>query len=657
MSAPEPGEHKNGQDSSGKTSPISTASSNTMVERNIACEQDDTADKHAIVIDIDPHTRVPRDGMRFRKPLVEDLLKKGPAGIMSDSHDHRPAIRWIHLRSNVMAWIEDLMSKICEERHISMPENPSDRPTTPTTLNPLLRKDLWSHLFHGKASDQIQTRFMGPVCTPFSIDIDDEHSDSSGGTTRGPRDNLVMYLPYMNWESAASWDQRQTLMNDIRANRRCTPQADTNLIRDYLHHKSAPLHDRRTLDQAYFHDFGMTRSLPQYDQVMHRFTRDMSSEQEAKLIVIDQLWLWVIRGAGSNEDDDGHFHPDLVITAFPGRFNGEYDSADIFHGIIGHLERGLDPPLRNANDLVSAIVEHCTGVFFQRQLESDKWFLEFFAAAIGAVRDKQKSAFSDFCHTSQELERLQARQASLVEVSRKLEDSTFSITVETELFRQAKDIIDELGCIDYILSRQCDMTNALTRSQKSRSLKTVSEMVKERREAWSAVNDTAKLAVEEIKTQMDLKQKQSSLIETRTSRYQVEDSARHGRIMLLFTVVTIIFLPMSFLATWFGMNLKGGADDNGQLSLGIIAAVVFPLSLLIAFIALAFAFSERLRDRAAAVFERIIDSTIGALGIHGSRSGIRPRRDLERPPRWDVRLRRLTELSAQDEEEGCVQTV
>ena len=601
--------------------------------------------------------------MVFRKPTIDDLLHRGPARIMNEVKQHKAGVRWIHMRSNCMSWVETLMERICEERNIHMADNISNKPSSPIKINPLLRKDLWAHLFHGKATDQIQSRFMGPTCTPFSVDMDDEQSDSANDSFHGPLDNLVMYLPYLNWESVEAWHERQGLVRSVtepqpgNQDANVVNQADRELVQEFLIHDS-PLHDRRTLHQAYYHDFVMTRALPDYNQVMQRFTSRMNSKDGPKLLVVDQLWLWIIKGKGSTgEGEEENPNPDLVITAFSGRFNGLPDSADVYHGIIEHLERGIEPPLRNTNDLVSVIVEHCTGVFFQRQLESDKWFLEFFAAAIGSIREEQKSAFSEFRQTSNQLEDLQACQASLIELSRKLEDPAFSISIETSLFSQIKDIIDELDCVDYILNRQEEVVRALTRTQKtqkSRSLRTVSDIVTERRKTWHGISLTARVAYNEIQAQMDLKQKQSSLAEARTSRYQVEDSARHGRIMLLFTVVTIVFLPMSFLATWFGMNIKGGEDNSGQLQLSFIALVIFPVSIIIAGVALAFAFSQRLRDWLAGLVERGIDKTLDILGIHGSPGGqtmrSNPRRDLGRPPRWDVRMRRLTQTGLDETE-------
>lgn len=85
--------------------------------------------------------------------------------------------------------------------------------------------------------------------------------------------------------------------------------------------------------------------------------------------------------------------------------------------------------------------------------------------------------------------------------------------------------------------------------------------------------------------QMDLKQKQANVSEARSSRKQAEAMARQGRIILPITVVTIIFLPISFRATWFGMNANS-MTEGGKLGAGFTAAIVFPISITIAPLAL-----------------------------------------------------------------------
>jgi uncharacterized coiled-coil DUF342 family protein len=135
-------------------------------------------------------------------------------------------------------------------------------------------------------------------------------------------------------------------------------------------------------------------------------------------------------------------------------------------------------------------------------------------------RYSQKLAFDNFCLMSRELKELEDQEASLAEIARKLENTAFSISVETSLVKNIKDIIDELTCIDYILHRQKDVVASLSRSQNSRSLKIVSEIVKERRDTWASVAKTAHVAYDEIRSQMDVKQKQANLSETRSSRHQ-----------------------------------------------------------------------------------------------------------------------------------------
>ncbi|KAF7512225.1 hypothetical protein GJ744_002387 [Endocarpon pusillum] len=567
-------------------------STESTVRSNDACKPDDTTIKHATIVDIDVQTAKPREGLTFQRPLVKDLTRRGPAQIMNGAKQHKVSLRWVHLRANCMSWIEELMARVCEERGMAVPESSENSPMK----NPLLRKDLWADLFHGKASDQIQSRFMGPTCIQFSSNLEDEMSDTNG-STGGSRDNLVLYLPFLHWESYDAWREREDLTRSISANKPGKPQPDRDFVAEYLHHGTAPFHDRRSLHQAYYHDFGLTRPLPQYKQVMQSFT-SQTHPDSVKMMVVDQLWLWVIKGTGLSEEGS---QPDLVVTAFPDRFNGVYDSANVYNSIIEHLERGLQPPLRTANNLVAAILEHCTGVFFQRQLEHDKWFVEFFAAAIGAVRNRQKLAFSDFCLKSRELKDLEDQEASLAETVGKLEDAAFSISVETSLVQDIKDIIDELSCVDYILHRQQDVVASLLRSQNSRSLKTIGEMVKERRDTWASIAKTAHVAYDEIQTQMD-----------------AQESARYGRTVLLLTVVTIIFLPMSFLATWFGMNVKD--PDAGNLPLYQIAAIVFPISIAIALFALVVAFSEKLRDFIVAGVRDVLDFVLGTLGINRSRN-------------------------------------
>ena len=97
---------------------------------------------------------------------------------------------------------------------------------------------------------------------------------------------------------------------------------------------------------------------------------------------------------------------------------------------------------------------------------------------------------------------------------------------------------------------------------------------------------------------------------------------------------------MSFLATWFGMNIKD--PDAGSLTLNQIAAIIFPISMAIALFALIVAFSERLRSFVVEVVENVLDFVLETTGINRSRS--RRRRQKRRRSRRRQQRQEVTEL-------------
>jgi Mg2+ and Co2+ transporter CorA len=145
----------------------------------------------------------------------------------------------------------------------------------------------------------------------------------------------------------------------------------------------------------------------------------------------------------------------------------------------------------------------------------------------------------------------------------------------------------------------------------SKSIRHVCQIVKERRNAWAGARESARQTYAELRDQIDLKQKAANVSEARAA-------ARHGRVVLLITVVTIIFLPLSFLTSWFGMNSKD-LNEGGKLRQGFIAVIIFPISIVIALFAFALAFSEALRNFIVGLFENVLGLISGHIGIYTSR--------------------------------------
>lgn len=295
-----------------------------------------------------------------------------------------------------------------------------------------------------------------------------------------------------------------------------------------------------------------------------------------KMMMVDQLWLWIL------EDN-------FIVTAFP---EGEKEGsrADVLQSITRELGPALeDRSIKSVNGLVFLIVSKCTGVFHQRNIPADLEFFQFFADAIGTAKNKQFRAFHRFRKTSA------AMEADMDGSAEDL-DSLFTIDEEITLIAEVKTIINDLHKIDFVIGQQQDVLRSLEKCSKaSRSVRDLCETIEHRRNAWAGMADTANKTYESLRDLMDLKQRQANVWEARIARNQVEVTARHGRSIMLFTIVTIIFLPMSVLATIFGINVKQW-NSGSDLGLGMVFAILFPVSLIIAVLALVLAFNETLRE-------------------------------------------------------------
>lgn len=101
----------------------------------------------------------------------------------------------------------------------------------------------------------------------------------------------------------------------------------------------------------------------------------------------------------------------------------------------------------------------------------------------------------------------------------------------------------------------------------------------------SHVTDTSQL-----KDLLTLKQQQAGVIEAREAVKQATETLKQGRSIMLFTVVTIVFLPLGFCATVFGMNTK--EFNDGSLTLHEEFYYMFPISISIILFSFVMAFSS-----------------------------------------------------------------
>ncbi|KAK0638992.1 hypothetical protein B0T16DRAFT_235601 [Cercophora newfieldiana] len=114
--------------------------------------------------------------------------------------------------------------------------------------------------------------------------------------------------------------------------------------------------------------------------------------------------------------------------------------------------------------------------------------------------------------------------------------------------------------------------------------------VGDRIEELEGLRESAKSTAQSVNDLLSLKQQQASVVQAWESVNQAEEAVRQGRSIMMFTIITIVFLPLSFMSSIFGMNNVDFEDDKNTWTLSEQLRLMFPISIGIMAVSLIFAF-------------------------------------------------------------------
>ena len=466
---------------------------------------------------------------------------------------------------------------------------------------------------------------------------------------------------------------------------------EERLMIRYLH-AEPPLHPRRTLDQSYYGALKSTRARDR-DQVVYRGTTPIPHECDSqevveavegcrtcredvklvpRLIMVDQLWLWVL---DSN----------TIISSFPRRFGKNRPDPSAVHKTLRQRLRHIQPgEISSAYDLTLLIVDECSRVFFDRARTDDRTpnLLELFAGAIRDLTYKQTAAFDQFLIYTHLASGDYKRDPGRGAENNSTQNTLLNINPEGNLLKEVKDIVDELHIMMRIKEQQQTVMEGLVKqvrrvmvpltrvakrekkhhmSQESSSWDVVLGAAmeggredQEVDEARERARDNAKRTVAradqllvdlgeriaelkalltiaqntsaavspptprsaaplsvyhrltslcpQLKDILTLKQQQASVIEAREAVKQAQLTLKQGQSIMIFTIITIIFLPLSFCVGFFGMNSLD--FNNGTIPLATELQIMFPVSAGIIILALVLGFSHTVRSNSVVELAR-----------------------------------------------------
>lgn len=472
--------------------------------------------------------------------------------------------------------------------------------------------------------------------------------------------NVFAFMPYLHFETdgrrqemqaaiarAQLLKEREKHEGRIKQSMQRASTYDEMLLRAHLTSSQVSLHVRRTLDQFFYHNID-TQSRDR-DQVVYRYQCKSTDPQhvDPKIFMVDQLWMWTLG-------------KDLIVTAFPQRWQQpRNDPLNVLDGVIEDINSKTRDPVRSVYDLAMIITGRCSGVFDRHRVgDEDYQFLDMFESSIGDATEMETLLFKEFNTASaqasawlqhhrrpnrfsrhleaevRQREHINRRQAPHHSHDHALAnppinedqfadddhdqtaahaplfvDKLLDIGAETDLLAETKDIRDELNMIAKVLEDQrlvlpdleASIIDIFREEHKSQQdlkrkfkdmLKTIDTHIKD----LERMDKQAERIYKSITDLLDLKQKHANAFEARFARDQAAGTARQSQTVMVFTIVTIIFLPLSFIAAIFTINIeqfphKLGAEEP-TLPIEYVLKYVFGIGFAISipFIAIALSF-------------------------------------------------------------------
>ncbi|ORY70921.1 uncharacterized protein BCR38DRAFT_415455 [Pseudomassariella vexata] len=673
-------------------------------------------------------------------------------------------MRYFHLPINNMHWTEKAIARYFGEEHTpcSMSSFKSDEMTRTQML---LRPQFWSGQQHGGREGAVHARHLRPLCETVSSD--------PRRLERFPK-NVVLFMPYLHWDTDRKRERIARLVGQETENRRremrlkeynqkqerrrarkqltlpngstfemlnektarpsfpagLGPPAwtfssvvnaavangykmlhatkatydhqdrivtmhplgrvlfdaamlyehmllyrDERIIKEYLHN-DAPVHPRRTLDQAYYWTLKTTKSRDR-DQVVYRGTTaktDLSHRfntktktwtceeveditttsnrceqcrsdiiQVSRLVMVDQLWMWIL---------DEH----TIITSFPKRYGVKHGDSGVHKSIRRRLGESRNTQIRSVFDLALIIIDECSNTFFDPTKTQDRHpqVLVKFSEAISTITHKQSISFELLWVWTEKFTK-QSNTKKMIDIQQFV-GPLLDINPEGKLQREIKDVIDELDIMIHITKKQKEVikkfkkhtvkildpdntlatqastptqveqaeehrqgtTDEVSRLEKfisfNHSAEDLLSELDDRLEELEGLKITATTTSSSLDHLMQLKQQQASVIQAWQSVKQSDAAMSQGRAIMIFTVFTIIFLPLSFMSSVWGMNNAQWTQSTMdlwfqvQLMIGIAAAVLV--------VTLPIAFSSLIREILFALWQIFFNWVILTTGIY-----------------------------------------
>ncbi|KAH6719497.1 hypothetical protein BKA61DRAFT_714014 [Leptodontidium sp. MPI-SDFR-AT-0119] len=386
-------------------------------------------------------------------------------------------------------------------------------------------------------------------------------------------------------------------------------EPDVRVLRDHLF-QDPPLHTRRNLDQSYYWKLPNTDGRDQ-DQVVYRGTKEGKHiSRTTRVVMVDQLWMYILDdislggGAGTSQ---------ITLVSIK-EFALVLTISELAKSIFFDLTKPVDER-PEVLDIFSNALSHVSGMktvayeTFWRHLDklnaTDRQLADFEVTArsylninpegellkevhdiieelrmMSRIYTQQLHVLEDFSRHLENMHQQDEKNAPkklvdvMLEIKNLLGPRIAPHSAEDPLAAQHNQSPAQNGTARLITngtpSSEDAAANASSISESTVEFaKRVCSNVTLRREQLQDLEESSIGVSDQLRDLLSLKQQQASIIEAKLALKRADESVIQGRSIMLFTIVTIIFLPLSFMTSVFGMNASEFETPTGGNSMSL----------------------------------------------------------------------------------------
>lgn len=339
---------------------------------------------------------------------------------------------------------------------------------------------------------------------------------------------------------------------------------------------------------------------------------------DGNVLMVDQLWLWALDKS-------------TVTTFFPKREsqigeNSRSQHADLRSSVHSELNGDLTARCENSLDLAALITLHAVTVLMDRTSHPNLDVFRLFSEAADTLYERMASLMKNFRFRSSKIGAYEQRSGgpnneydldySERQQMAELNQAQYENRETTAALLELNDMEDELGTLKQLFSDQISVIKEMHDLYRNDELYAITrngrgflEVALTRLTHYDAtvgrllhrVTTTSK----DYQKLLEMIQRKAQVDEVRWSRVQAVQSKTQNLSVVIFTTFTVIFLPLSFFRSLFGMNTSNwaGEEGNSYLDLHTIGTIALPCSFGVISLALIAAFSNRTQAMIKAVFK------------------------------------------------------